>query len=191
MSGKPGANARTVAETVAAPIEQEINGVEGMLYMSSRSTNDGRLSVDVTFNTGTNLDMAQVLVQNRVASALSRIPEEARRQGVNTRKRSPSILLCVNLVSDLDPDTGESLYDMLFLGNYATTRLNDMLARQLRIYIAVLGLGYVYPIEEMVADDTELARCLHARDTAAALRAWDRKVDATLRFMTAHVSRTR
>lgn len=174
----PGANARTVAETVAAPIEQEINGVEGMLYMSSRSTNDGRLSVDVTFNTGTNLDMAQVLVQNRVASALSRIPEEARRQGVNTRKRSPSILLCVNLVSDLDPDTGEPLYDMLFLGNYATTRLNDMLAR-------LPGVGSVealgsrdFSMRVWLDPDKMASRSLAAEDVITAIQEQNIQVSA-------------
>lgn len=174
----PGANARTVAETVAAPIEQEINGVEGMLYMSSRSTNDGRLSVDVTFNTGTNLDMAQVLVQNRVASALSRIPEEARRQGVNTRKKSPSILLCVNLVSDPDPDTGEPLYDTLFLGNYATTRLNDMLAR-------IPGVGSVEPLGSRdfsmrvwLDPDKMASRSLVAEDVITAIQEQNIQVSA-------------
>lgn len=134
----PGANARTVAETVAAPLEQEINGVERMLYINSRSTNDGRMVLDVTFQVGTNLDMAQVLVQNRVSAALARLPEEARRQGVVTKKRSPSILLCVNLVSDVNPATGAGLYDQLFLGNYATTRINEALAR-------IDGVGSVEP----------------------------------------------
>ena len=96
----PGASAKVVADTVATPIEQEVNGVENMIYMSSRCTNDGQMTLDVTFKLGTNLDMAQVLVQNRVAIAEAKLPEEVKRQGVTTKKKSPSILLCVNLISD-------------------------------------------------------------------------------------------
>ena len=88
----PGANAKTVADTVATPIEQEVNGVERMLYMSSKCTNDGQMNLDVTFELGTNLDMAQVLVQNRVSVAEAKLPEEVKRKGVTTKKKSPSIL---------------------------------------------------------------------------------------------------
>ena len=95
----PGANAKTTADNVATPIEQEVNGVERMLYMSSKCTNDGQMNLDVTFELGTNLDTAQVLVQNRVAVAEAKLPEEVKRIGVTTKKKSPSILLCVNLVS--------------------------------------------------------------------------------------------
>jgi len=119
----PGANAKTVADTVATPIELEVNGVERMLYMSSRCTNDGQMYLDVTFEVGTNLDMAQVLVQNRVSIAEAKLPEEVKRQGVTTKKKSPAILLCVNLIS---PDAS---YDQLHLSNFALMNIKDELAR--------------------------------------------------------------
>ena len=119
----PGANAKTVADIVAIPIEQEVNGVERMLYMSSRSTNDGQLLLDVTFEVGTNLDMAQVLVQNRVAIAEAKLPDEVKRLGVTTKKKSPAILMCVNLIS---PD---QRYDQLYLSNFALREIKDELAR--------------------------------------------------------------
>ena len=119
----PGANAVTVAETVATPIEQEVNGVERMLYMSSKCTNDGQMMLDVTFELGTNLDLAQVLVQNRVAVAEAKLPEEVKRIGVTTKKKSPSILMCVNLVATDDR------YDQLYLSNFALLNVKDDLAR--------------------------------------------------------------
>ncbi len=119
----PGATPEVVAETVAAPLEQEINGVEGMLYLTSSSTSDGAMSLTVTFSLGTDLDAAQVLVQNRVAIAEPRLPEEVRRIGVVTRKTSPDLMIVVHLES---PD--DSL-DQLYISNYALLRIRDVLAR--------------------------------------------------------------
>jgi multidrug efflux pump len=129
----PGANALDVAENVATPIEQEVNGVENMIYMLSKCTNDGQMTLDVTFKPGADLNMAQVLVQNRVAVAEARLPDEVKRQGVTTKKKSPSILLCVNLISEKekDPQTGQERYkyNQLYLSNYATLNVKDVLAR--------------------------------------------------------------
>src|SRR5207253_7286792 len=108
----PGANAQTVAETVATPLEQEINGVEDMLYMSSYSTSDGNMSLTITFRLGTDLDKAQVLVQNRVAIAEPRLPEDVRRVGVTTLKSSPDLLMVVHLLSPT------KRYDQLYIGNF-------------------------------------------------------------------------
>src|SRR3981189_2573353 len=119
----PGANAETVAKTVATPIEEQINGVENMLYMSSQSTNTGNLNLTVTFKVGTNLDIAQVQVQNRVAIAQPQLPPEVQLQGITVKKASPDLTLVVALYS---PDGS---HDALFLSNYATLQLRDEIAR--------------------------------------------------------------
>src|SRR5579859_2099389 len=110
----PGASAQTVSRTVATPLEQEINGVENMLYMSSQSTGDGKLTITVTFQIGTDLNVAQMLTQNRVQDALPRLPEDVQRLGVHVRKATPSILLAVHLYSP------NGARDNLYLSNYAT-----------------------------------------------------------------------
>src|SRR4026207_807410 len=119
----PGASAQTVADTVAAPIEQEINGVEGMIYMASQSTSDGYLSLTVTFDVGTDIDKAQVLVQNRVSAAERRLPDEGRRNGLTVRKRSPDLLLAIHLLS---PD---KTYDEVYISNYGLLNVRDKLMR--------------------------------------------------------------
>ncbi len=124
----PGASADVVAETVAAPIEQQVVGVEDALYMSSQSASDGSYTLTVTFALGTDLDMAQVLVQNRVAQATPLLPDVVKATGVTTKKKSPNILLAVNLFSKDDPETGKPLLDNLYLSNYATIQIRDQLA---------------------------------------------------------------
>lgn len=160
----PGASAEVVAETVAAPIEQQVNGVENMLYMSSQCTNDGTYNLTVTFKVGVNLDMAQVLVQNRVSQAMPTLPEEVKANGVTTKKKSPNILLVVNLFS---PD---QRYDQLYLSNYATIQVKDELAR-------LEGVGDVsylgqqdYSMRLWLDPDRMSERNLTASDISAALR---------------------
>src|SRR5262252_7326294 len=119
----PGASAETVARTVATPLEQEINGVENMLYMNSQSTGDGNLTITVTFEIGTDLNIAQMLTQNRVQDVLTRLPEDVQRLGVQVRKAIPIILMAVHLYS---PDESR---DTLYLSNYATLHVKDVLAR--------------------------------------------------------------
>ena len=119
----PGANAQVVADTVAAPIEQQVNGVERMLYMSSQCTNDGRYALTVTFKNGVDLNMAQVLVQNRVSLAQPILPSLVQRRGVMVKKKSPSVLMIVNLFS---PDGSR---EDIYLSNYATIQLKDELSR--------------------------------------------------------------
>jgi HAE1 family hydrophobic/amphiphilic exporter-1 len=119
----PGANAQTVADTVATPLEEAINGVENMLYMSSSSSNDGRMQLTVTFEVGTDVDIATILVQNRVSIAQGTLPEEVLRQGISTQKRSPNITLVACLIS---PD---GRYDETYMSNYINLRMKDVLSR--------------------------------------------------------------
>src|SRR6516164_767509 len=119
----PGADARVVADTVAAPIEQQVNGVEDMLYMVSQSNNDGSYTLTVTFKPGVNLNFAQVLVQNRINLALPLLPDVVKQAGVTTRKRSPDIMLVIGLYSP------GGRYDQLYLSNFVTIRVRDELSR--------------------------------------------------------------
>src|SRR5438270_3050745 len=124
----PGASAQVVAQTIAAPIEQQVNGVENMLYMSSQCTSDGSYTLTVTCKTGMDLNLAQVLVQTRLALAMPQLPAVVRQAGVTTRKRSPEILMTVSLNSP-SVDGNPPRYDQLYLSNYALMKLRDELAR--------------------------------------------------------------
>ncbi len=168
----PGASAEVVADTVATPLEQEINGVENMLYMVSQSTGDGNLSLTVTFALGTDLDIAQVLVQNRVAIAQPRLPEQVSRRGVTVRKNSPDMLMVIHLSS---PDGSR---DQLYISNYATLQVRDVLAR-------LDGVGDVrvfgardYSMRIWLDPERVAARGLTAGDVVAALRAQNVQVAA-------------
>src|SRR6266849_8931812 len=119
----PGASSQVVAQTVAAPIEQQVNGVPGMLYMSSQSGNDGSYGLTVTFEIGTDLNTALVMVQNRVTLAMPQLPTAVQMQGINIRKKTPDIL---SVVSFYSPD---NRYDTIYLSNYATIHLRDELLR--------------------------------------------------------------
>ncbi|MEL5245789.1 MULTISPECIES: efflux RND transporter permease subunit [Serratia] len=160
----PGANPKVIAETVAAPLEQAITGVEGMLYMSSQAATDGRMTLTVTFAQGTNADMAQIQVQNRVARALPRLPVEVQHQGVVTQKTSPDILMVVHLLS---PD---QRYDPLYISNYAYLQVRDELSRIPGVSdVQVWGAGE-YSMRLWLDPDLIAARGLTAGDVIAAVR---------------------
>jgi multidrug efflux pump len=166
----PGANAQVVADTVAAPIEQQVVGVEGMLYMSSQSNNDGSYTLDVTFALGTNVNMAQVLVQNRVAIAQPTLPAMVQTIGVTTKKRSPDILLVINLTSDDNPETGLSYYDRLYMSNYATIQLMDALSRLEGVGDVTIIGQQDYSMRVWLDPDKLQARTLTAGDVINVLR---------------------
>jgi gold/copper resistance efflux pump len=160
----PGASPEVIAETVAAPLEQVINGVENMLYMSSQAATDGRMTLTVTFQQGTDPDMAQVQVQNRVSRAIPRLPQEVQRIGVVTQKTSPDILMVVHLVS---PD---DRYDPLYLSNFATLQVRDQLARLSGVGdVLVWGAGE-YSMRIWLDPAKVAARGLTASDVVAAIQ---------------------
>ncbi len=168
----PGASARTVIDTVALPIEQQVNGVEGMLYMQSYAAADGTYSLTVTFNIGTDLNFAQVLVQNRVSAALSSLPQSVQVQGVVVQKKSTAILEIVTLTS---PDNSR---DSLYLSNYATIRLKDEIARLPGVgNVTVFGAGQ-YSMRIWLDPDKLKTRSLTPQDVVQSLQQQSSQVTA-------------
>jgi len=172
MASYPGAEAQTLADTVAAPIEQEVNGVENMLYMSSTCSSDGSYKMTVTFEVGTDLDEAQVLVQNRLAVAMPRLPEEVQRLGVTAKKQSTNIVLAVSLFSD------DNRYSDLFLANYATLRVKDQLSRVEGVGdVLVIGAGN-YGMRVWIDPEKLKARNLTTQEVLMAIREQNTQVAA-------------
>ncbi|TLX62736.1 multidrug efflux RND transporter permease subunit [Stutzerimonas nosocomialis] len=168
----PGANPKVIGETVASPLEQAINGVEGMLYMSSQATADGKMTLTITFALGTDLDTAQVQVQNRVTRTMPTLPTEVQRLGVTVDKASPDLTMVVHLTS---PD---ERYDMLYLSNYATLNVKDELARLDGIGdVQLFGLGE-YSLRVWLDPTKVASRNLTATDVVAAIREQNRQVAA-------------
>src|SRR6202522_3558001 len=164
VANYPGANPKTIAETVASPLEQAINGVENSLYMFSQATPDGVMSLTVTFKLGTDVDKAQVQVQNRVSQVLAKLPEEVRQLGVTTTKQSPNLTMVVHLFSP------SGRYDEVYLRNYATLQVKDVLARIPGAGdVQVFGSGD-YAMRIWLNPDKLAARNLTASDVVAAIR---------------------
>ena len=161
----PGVSAEVVSDTVATPIEQEVNGVEGMLYMLSQSTGDGRVTISVTFELGTDIDDAQVLVQNRVAIATPRLPEVVRRLGVNVLKSSPDLMMVIHMRS---PD---GTRDQLYISNDARTQVVDRLARVDGVGRATVFAERAYSMRIWLDPELVAARGLTAGEVVGALRA--------------------
>ncbi|MCS5564489.1 MAG: efflux RND transporter permease subunit [Oleiphilaceae bacterium] len=168
----PGANPKVIAETVASPIEDEINGVENMLYMSSQATADGRMTLTVTFALGTDLDKAQVQVQNRVDIALPRLPEEVQRLGVVTEKSSPNLTMVVHLHS---PDESR---DITYLANYAELNVKDQISRLGGVGDVQFFGGGEFAVRLWLKPDELAARNLNASDVVNAVRAQNRQIAA-------------
>jgi len=160
----PGASAQVVSDTVAAPIEQQVNGVEGMLYMSSTCSSTGMYSLTVTFEIGSDLDQAQVLVQNLVAVAEPQLPEEVRRQGVTVKKQSTSIVIVASLTSEDDR------YSSLFLSNYASLRIRDELSRVPGVGGVTIFGGNNYSMRVWLNPEKLKARNLTTQDVYAAIQ---------------------
>ncbi|MDP2636776.1 MULTISPECIES: multidrug efflux RND transporter permease subunit [unclassified Pseudoalteromonas] len=168
----PGANPTVIAQTVATPLEQEINGTENMLYMFSQATSDGRMTLTVTFALGTDLDRAQVQVQNRVNSALPRLPEEVQRLGVVAEKSSPDLTMVVHLYSP------QKTHDTAYLSNYADLYIKDQIARLAGVGDVQLFGGGQYSMRVWLNPDALSARGLTAMDVVTALRAQNQQVAA-------------
>jgi hydrophobe/amphiphile efflux-1 (HAE1) family protein len=166
----PGANAQVVADTIAAPIEQQVNGVEKMMYMESQCNNDGSYQLTVTFKLGVDLDTAQVQVQNRVSQALPTLPDVVKATGVTVKKQSPSFLLVINLYSDINPSTGKPYYDQLYLSNFATIQVKDAVARVEGVGDVMLFGQQDYSMRVWLDPDKLASRNLTAGDVIRALR---------------------
>jgi hydrophobe/amphiphile efflux-1 (HAE1) family protein len=168
----PGANPRTIAETVAGPIEEAVNGVENMIYMKSTSSSDGQMALTVTFKQGTNVDLAAMQVQNRVQQAVPRLPEAVRRLGVTTVKASPTLTMVVHL------DSPNKTYDALYLSNFANLRVRDELARLPGVGQALAFGAGNYSMRVWIDPDKAAARSLSASDIIAAIREQNVEVSA-------------